>query len=67
MDSMDWFTPASPDAAAQIALLRTAMKEGGKLLLRSAGRNPWYMRLFEEAGFETKRASVRLPGLCMDR
>ena len=67
MDSMDWFKPDDDCARTQVKALHNALKKGGKVLLRSAGRDPWYIKSFEEAGFVTKRAAVRLPGAYTDR
>lgn len=82
MDSMDWFEAPSSDSnrtdeqdrqngatalRRQIQLLRAAMKVDGRVLLRSAGQMPWYIRLFEEEGFKSKRVNVRTAGACVDR
>jgi betaine lipid synthase len=68
MDSMDWFSPKGPEAAAQAKAANRAMKLGGRVLLRSAGLNPWYIRDFEENGFTSKRVAARIPaGSCTDR
>lgn len=67
MDSMDWFEPTDSEAQSQIQALFRALKLGGKVLLRSAGLKPWYMTLFEENGFSTKRVGTRYPGSCIDR
>jgi betaine lipid synthase len=68
MDSMDWFTPTGPEADAQVKAVNRALKQGGRVLLRSAGLNPWYIRAFEENGFMCKRVAARLPaGTCTDR
>ena len=69
MDSMDWLVPdkQADDAKQQAEALKCALKPGGKVLLRSAGYRPWYIRCFEQVGFVAKRASVRLPGECIDR
>jgi len=68
MDSMDWFTPGGPDAPAQCRAINRALKLGGRVLVRSAGLNPWYMRVFEECGFSPKRVAARVPpGTCTDR
>lgn len=67
MDSMDWFEAGSAEAREQIKSLNAAMKVGGRVLIRSAGRNPWYMRVFEEEGFKTARVGDRRPGACIDR
>lgn len=67
MDSMDWFSPDSSDATIQVRALNMALKLGGRVLLRSAGLKPWYTKAFEEHGFATRRANVRVPGACVDR
>ncbi|KAI9729691.1 MAG: hypothetical protein M1834_006640 [Cirrosporium novae-zelandiae] len=66
MDSMDWFTPSSPAAQIQISALNRALKAGGRVLLRSAGLDPWYVKVFEECGFTTRRVQERFPGKYVD-
>ncbi|KAK3679430.1 hypothetical protein LTR78_000991 [Recurvomyces mirabilis] len=68
MDSMDWFTPSGPEAEAQVLAVNRALKIGGRVLIRSSGLMPWYMRVFEENGFSPKRVAARVPpGTCTDR
>lgn len=67
MDSMDWFDPGADQAITQINALNRALKVGGKILLRSAGLQPWYCTQFENAGFAAKRVGSRFPGTCIDR
>ncbi|KAF4818786.1 hypothetical protein CGCSCA5_v004997 [Colletotrichum siamense] len=67
MDSMDWFDPDSSAAAAQITKLNRALKTGGRVLLRSSGLSPWYIKVFEAHGFSPKRVGARTPGTCIDR
>lgn len=68
MDSMDWFTPGGSEAPAQVKAVNRALKVGGRVLLRSAGLSPWYVRVFEEHGFSCKRVAARVPpGTCTDR
>ncbi|KAJ4305041.1 hypothetical protein N0V90_000571 [Kalmusia sp. IMI 367209] len=67
MDSMDWFPPAGNQAAKQIRALNRALKAKGRVMLRSAGLEPWYLGVFEECGFSCKRVAVRVPGACIDR
>nr|POE89764.1 hypothetical protein CFP56_20233 [Quercus suber] len=68
MDSMDWFTPTGPEAGLQAAAVNRALKLGGRVLLRSAGLNPWYIKMFEANGFTSKRVAARVPaGTCTDR
>lgn len=71
MDSMDWFgetdANANVEVHRQVRLLRRALKDGGRVLLRSAGTAPWYLRVFEQEGFKPKRVNVRTRGACVDR
>jgi len=68
MDSMDWFSPGGPEAAAQARAVNRALKIGGRVLVRSAGLNPWYIKEFEQNGFSAKRVAARIPpGTCTDR
>lgn len=72
MDSMDWFDPnASPAAAdpatAQIRALNRALRARGRVLLRSASLQPWYVAVFERNGFAARRVGARWPGECIDR
>ena len=82
MDSMDWFDPESKAdnsglcpssetggmaAASQIAKLNRALAMGGRVLLRSSARTPWYLAVFERLGFQPKQHGNRTPGVCIDR
>jgi len=67
MDSMDWFPPTGTQALKQIRALNRALKVKGRVMLRSAGLEPWYIRVFGETGFSIKRVAVRVPGSCIDR
>ncbi|KAG6020508.1 hypothetical protein E4U41_002825 [Claviceps citrina] len=68
MDSMDWFDPASPAAAAaQVTKLNRALKMGGRVMLRSSALTPWYVKVFEAHGFAAKRHGARVDGACIDR
>ena len=68
MDSMDWMTPTGSEAESQAKSVNRALKLGGRVLLRSAGLSPWYIRAFEENGFTSKRVAARIPpGTCTDR
>ena len=68
MDSMDWFTPHGTEAEAQVKAINKALKPGGRVLLRSAGLDPWYIRVFQENGFTSRRVAARIPpGACTDR
>lgn len=67
MDSMDWFNPDEDAAAKQAQALNRAMKMGGRILLRSASIEPWYIKDFEANGFTPRRVGARFPGSCIDR
>lgn len=68
MDSMDWFDPVHPTAAAaQISKLNRALRKGGRILLRSSALRPWYVAEFEARGFTAKRVGARENGACIDR
>ncbi|KJR81793.1 3-amino-3-carboxypropyl transferase [Sporothrix schenckii 1099-18] len=82
MDSMDWFDPednalqktncpssetGGAAAASQIAKLNRALALGGRVLLRSSARTPWYIAVFERLGFSAKQHGNRTPGVCIDR
>ncbi|TWU71584.1 hypothetical protein ED733_001863 [Metarhizium rileyi] len=67
MDSMDWFDPGSPTAAAQITKLNRALKMGGRVMLRTSALTPWYIKAFEVRGFTAKRHGGRIDGACIDR
>ncbi|KAL9092611.1 MAG: hypothetical protein Q9165_004415 [Trypethelium subeluteriae] len=67
MDSMDWMDPKSLAAEEQIQKLHRALKVGGRVLIRSSGLSPWYVKKFEEGGFVAKRVAARFPGSCIDR
>jgi len=67
MDSMDWFPPAGGQARRQIRALNRALRVRGRVLLRSAAREPWYLGVFAACGFGCRRVAVRVPGACVDR
>ncbi|KYG40892.1 hypothetical protein M433DRAFT_77038 [Acidomyces richmondensis BFW] len=72
MDSMDWFRPNGPECKAQVQAVNRALKVGGRVLIRSAGLWPWYIRTFEDQGFVAKRVAARGlgsdgRGTCTDR
>ncbi|KAI0184057.1 hypothetical protein EV127DRAFT_445120 [Xylaria flabelliformis] len=67
MDSMDWFDPGSITAESQITKLNRALKMGGRVMLRSAGLKPWYLKEFARLGFVTKCMGSREGGACIDR
>lgn len=64
---MDWFNPEEDAAAKQAQALNRALKMGGRVLLRSASIDPWYIKDFEANGFTPRRVGARFPGTCIDR
>lgn len=64
---MDWFDPKGDEAAAQVQALNHSLKMGGRVLLRSASIEPWYIKHFQENGFKPRRVGSRFPGTCIDR
>lgn len=64
---MDWFDPSGEEAIAQARRLNYALKKEGRILLRSASIEPWYIKHFEENGFTARRVGARFPGTCIDR
>lgn len=67
MDSMDWFDPGSTAAVTQICKLNRALKIGGRVMCRSSGLKPWYLKEFEKHGFVAKCHGSRENGACIDR
>jgi len=67
MDSMDWFDTDGVEASSQAQTLNYALKMGGRILLRSASIEPWYIKQFEDNGFSASRVGARFPGTCIDR
>ena len=43
MDHMDWFMPGSIEIEDEVSHLHRALKSGGKVLFRSAAKQPWYI------------------------
>ncbi|EFW13768.1 hypothetical protein D8B26_003703 [Coccidioides posadasii str. Silveira] len=67
MDSMDWFDPEGTAAASQARAFNQVLKMDGRILLRSASIEPWYIKIFEANGFSARRVGARFPGSCIDR
>jgi Protein of unknown function (DUF3419). len=64
---MDWFDPTGEAASEQARRFNHALKKDGRILLRSASIEPWYIKHFEENGFTARRVGARFPGTCIDR
>lgn len=67
MDHMDWFSPSGTDALDEIVALNKCLTKGGRVMLRSSSKKPWYLDTFEAQGFKTKAAAVRYSGKAIDR
>ncbi|KAG7860306.1 hypothetical protein KL939_001792 [Ogataea angusta] len=67
MDHMDWFDPVGTEAEEEIAALDEALAPGGRVLLRSASTQPWYIKNFENRGYICEAAAMRESGLSIDR
>lgn len=67
MDHMDWFDPNGEDALNEITALKSCLNTNGRVLLRSASTNPWYIKTFEDLGFTCKAAGIRDTGISIDR
>ena len=64
---MDWFDPNGVDAMHEISSLHNALEINGRVLLRSAAKQPWYIKNFEEMGFSCEPAVIRHSGTSIDR
>lgn len=65
MDHMDWMElPYIQELAKS---LKAQVVTYGKIIFRSASKDPWFVYVFEDAGFETLRLDVRAKGVLMDR
>ncbi|KIM63223.1 hypothetical protein SCLCIDRAFT_1214338 [Scleroderma citrinum Foug A] len=68
MDHLDWFSEDSKDVDEEIAELERVLAPGGILLWRSAGRRPWYVKVFQRHGFLVTPLGVRQgPDVAIDR
>lgn len=67
MDHMDWFDTKKDDAKNEILAVKACLVPGGRVMLRSAARYPWYIKTFELCGFECKPAGIRRSGESIDR
>ncbi|KAI3405814.2 hypothetical protein KGF56_001421 [Candida oxycetoniae] len=67
MDHMDWFDPNGKDAINEISAVKKCLANGGRVMLRSASKHPWYIDTFQEMGFDCHPAAVRESGTSIDR
>lgn len=67
MDHMDWFDPNGKDAINEITALSHCLADGGRVMLRSASTDPWYIKTFESLGFTCQAAAVRTADESIDR
>ncbi|ANB11016.1 Ubiquinone/menaquinone biosynthesis methyltransferase ubiE [Sugiyamaella lignohabitans] len=67
MDHMDWFEPTGTLAVEEIQALNKSLAKGGRVMLRSSSKTPWYIKTFESQGFSCKSAATRFSGTSIDR
>lgn len=67
MDHMDWFSPGDTAARDEIRVLNRALCVGGRVMLRSSSKNPWYIKTYEKEGFKCHAAAVRESNTSIDR
>ncbi|CUM64006.1 uncharacterized protein PRCAT00001594001 [Priceomyces carsonii] len=67
MDHMDWFDVNGQEAKKEIDALKKCLAPGGRVLLRSAAKCPWYLKTFEGSGFFCRAAAIRESGQSIDR
>lgn len=67
MDHMDWFDPHGRDAINEIVALKKCLAPNGRVMLRSAAPDPWYIKTFESLGFKVENSVVRKTGESIDR
>jgi betaine lipid synthase len=67
MDHLDWFSPGSADVDEEIQELYRVIAPGGLVFWRSAGKHPWYNKVFEEAGFKVSPVAIRGSSFAIDR
>ena len=53
MDHLDWFAPGSTDVDEEIQELYRVVAPGGLVFWRSAGKHPWYNRVYGFPLFST--------------
>jgi betaine lipid synthase len=59
MDHMDWMDWDGIEVRKEVIALKKAMKPGGLVMFRSAAKNPWYVKVYEEEGFQCSPVSIR--------
>ncbi|CDK25193.1 unnamed protein product [Kuraishia capsulata CBS 1993] len=67
MDHMDWFDPSGQECDLEVKALYGALAPSGRVLLRSASTEPWYIKVFERNGYKCDAAAVRFSGESIDR
>jgi betaine lipid synthase len=67
MDHLDWFAPGSTDVDEEIQELYRVIAPGGSVFWRSAGKYPWYNKVFEDAGFKVSPVAIRENSSAIDR
>ena len=61
--SLDW---DGIEVRKEIVALKMAMKAGGQVMFRSAAKEPWYVKIYEEEGFQCSPVAIR-DGNSIDR
>ena len=53
MDHLDWFSPGAADIEEEIQELYRVIAPGGLVFWRSAGKCPWYNKVYDFPSFKT--------------
>jgi betaine lipid synthase len=67
MDHMDWLSPEDDMAAEEIKHLNRALAKGGRVMLRSSSKTPWYIKVFEAQGFKCHASATRYSSKSIER
>lgn len=69
MDHLDWFgrEDGYEDVEAEVKMLTKALAPGGRVMLRSSAKRPWYIDIFEAHDYHCHAAAVRESGTFIDR
>ena len=58
MDHLDWFSPGSADVDEEIQELYRVVAPGGLVFWRSAGKHPWYNKVYGFSLFNTLQTQL---------
>ena len=59
MDHMDWMDWDGVEVRKEVVALRKAMKTGAQVMFRSAAKTPWYVKIYEQEGFQCHPVAIR--------